>query len=113
MIDSSLSQLSDAAGSDDSRDGKAPEWIEVDFFLKPRTEQLADLVVELWKSGMKLKEIGPQVGLSRSATDRAFRHWHESRGLPTPHGFSNRNRRPPSAKILARREHVMKRIDEG
>ena len=47
-------------------------------------EKIADDVVRRFAEGMNLKQISVELGYSIDTIRNAFRHWHESRGLPVP-----------------------------
>lgn len=89
------------------------EWIDLDFTVRPRYQQLAERVVSLWKEGHKLKDIGKKVGLARTAVNRAFNFWHQERGIPTPDGRGGPPRKQLTAKSEKRQEDFMELFAKG
>ena len=73
---------SDAPALDD----QACEEIVIDFIPPNPLDAQADEAKALYDQGLKCKEIGKRLGVSKSSVTKRIKHWFESRGLEMPDG---------------------------
>ncbi len=89
------------------------EWIELDVRLPYKYKQVADQVVKLREQGLSYREVAERIGFSVEVVGHAYAHWHEARGLEVPCQRPVRGNRTPSDEVLAMRQKVIEKFDDG
>jgi hypothetical protein len=80
-----------AARGLDRPDGRARRaGLPVKHVDPPSYRNIADRVKEFADRGLLFGEIAERLGVDRNTVTAAWRHWHESRGLPVPDGRCRR-----------------------
>jgi len=107
-----LTGVNNAKSTEGAESTLLKETVSVEFRTEPQWMQKADKVKALFDKHLKHKEIGQQIGCSRSRVGKILASWYEGHGLPVPDGRKLKKRLPSRAKAIGLADEVKKLLDE-